>query len=89
MFETSQDILNLVLSISIGLVAIFLCVLMFYFISILRRTNKVFKEVREKIHGLFQTVETGFSYLGVISEVVKYGVEHFIGKGKDKNKKKK
>ena len=80
MFETSQDILNLVLAISIGAVALFLCVLMFYFIAILRRTNKVFQEIREKLHNLFDTVETGFGYLGVISEVVKFGVEHFIGK---------
>ena len=60
MFETSKDILNIVIAISVAGVAFFLCWLMFYAVGSIRQVYKIAKEARrgvEKIGELIDVVK--------------------------------
>ena len=93
MLYTSKDILNIVLSISIGLLSVFLVILLYYVIAGVRRFNKIVKEI-EGATKIFWTIkeklEHSTSHLGFIAEAVKRIVMHFIeGKIEVKRKKRK
>jgi len=55
MFETSQDVLNIVLAVGFGLIAIFLSVTLFYAIFVLRdlsETTKAMKKVAKQANNM-------------------------------------
>lgn len=82
MFETSSDILNVVLAISIGLVAIFLSIALFYAIFVLRdigETTKAMKKVAQKANQVIvqpaKLLTFLFSKARFIAELVEKQVE--------------
>lgn len=84
MFESSRDILNLVAAISIAALAFFLCWALYYIISTVRHSFKVVKKVEQgvdKAESLIDLVKekifSSASYLMIISNLVKKGVEIF------------
>lgn len=87
MIDTSKDILFLVLSICVAFFTIFLCLLLYYTIKILKRVNKAVEEVKNKFDRLHSTLESGLNYFGIISEVAKMAFAHFVGNKKSKRKK--
>lgn len=99
MFETTQDLLNIVKVISIFGLAFFICWAIFYFTMILRQMFKVVKEMRERLHkvdtviqALKEKIEHSASYLALIGEGVKKLVEvikEYAGDGKKEKKKRK
>ncbi len=70
MIDSSKDILNLVIAASVGLVAVFTCLLIFYFAMILRNANKMVFSIREKM-------ETVDKILGLIKEKLEKTSSHF------------
>ncbi|MFA5133785.1 MAG: hypothetical protein WC459_03215 [Patescibacteria group bacterium] len=85
MFESSKDILYLILAFCILWLTIFLSWLLFYFISILRNVSKLVKDARSKylsvekaIASIKEKIESGASHLGLIAEAVKRIVIYFL-----------
>ena len=81
MFETTGDILNLVLAVGIGAVVIFLCIALFYAIFVLRdisSTTKVLRKTANKVdHILVQPVKLAnflFSKVKDIAEIVEKNI---------------
>jgi len=99
MLETSKDLLNIVIAISIFGLTIFICWAIFYFSQILRQAFKVAKEMRERLHkvdeviqSLKEKIEHSASYLLLIGEGVKKLVEvvkEHTGKEEKKRKRRK
>ena len=82
MLETSGDILNIVLAISVFGIAFFLCWALYYLVMTLRQLFKAVKEVKEKmdkvdeaIKAFKDKIESSSSYLLLIGEGVKKLVE--------------
>lgn len=82
MFETSTDILNVVLAISIGLVAVFLSIALFYAIFVLRdisETTKAMKKVAQKANQVIiqpaKLITFLFSKARTIADLVEKHVE--------------
>ncbi len=71
MFETSRDILNLVLAASIGAVAFFLCWLMYYLAMSLRNVYQMSKDLRETVNEAKETVK---AFRGKIKEAAAFFV---------------
>ncbi|MBT5338111.1 hypothetical protein HN858_02585 [Candidatus Falkowbacteria bacterium] len=84
MLETSQDLFYLVLAFSILWFTVFLCITLYYVIRLLRQTNEVFSDFREKVTHAMSI----FTFLKskAVSEAVK-GVVGAVKKRKTKNKK--
>ena len=84
MFETTQDIFYIVLSASILLFTIFLCWSLFYLIRLLKQTNEVLRDLKEK----FEHVSSVFSFLKgkLVTEALK-GIVGFVKNKRQKNKK--
>lgn len=92
MFETSKDILNLVLAVSIGLVAVFSCWVIFYFAMILKNANKMVFSIREKMELvdkilklIKEKLEKTSSHFGMVAD----SVIKLVGFVMDKQKEKK
>lgn len=82
MFETSADILNIALAVSIGLVAVFLSIALFYAIFVLRdigETTKAMKKVAKQANNVLvqpaKLITFLFSKARVIAEIVEKQVE--------------
>lgn len=82
MFETSKDVLNIVIAISVLGLAAFTCWAIYYFARILQQVFKVAREMRDRLHKLDELIkaikekiEHSTSYLLLISEGVKKLVE--------------
>ncbi|RMD59883.1 hypothetical protein D6821_00115 [Candidatus Parcubacteria bacterium] len=82
MFETSQDILNVVKAMAVGSLAVFACWVLYYLAMILRQIFKVFKGISERLDQLDdllttlkEKIEHSTSYLLLIGEGVKKLVE--------------
>ncbi|MDP3836722.1 MAG: hypothetical protein Q8Q67_01325 [bacterium] len=82
MFETSRDILNWVLAVSIGVLAFFLCWALYYFIASAQRIFKLVKQIErgvskaeELIDFIQQKISGSASYMVVIGELIKRGME--------------
>ena len=92
MLFASKDILNITLSISIGILTVFLIIFLYYVIASIRRVNKILKEVMsftKVFWAIKEKLEHSTSHLGFIAEAVKRIVMHFIeGKLEIKTKKK-
>jgi len=78
MFNTSRDILNLVLAISIAGLSVFICWSLFYLIASLRSVYKVLKDVEETVQKIGDLtrfvrdkVESGASVLNNLTETIK------------------
>lgn len=56
MFETSRDILNIVLAVSIGAVAFFLCWILYYMAMSFRNLFRMSKDIREVVTEAKETV---------------------------------
>jgi len=99
MFETSQDILNIVKAVSIGALVIFLCVAIYYLARILEQGYKIIKEMRSRLHKIDELVQSikdkvdhSASYLLLIGEGMKKLVEvikEHTGNKKNNSAKKK
>ena len=82
MFETSQDILNLVKAVSIAAIVIFACLAIYYLARILEQGFKIIKEMRERLYKIDDLVksvknkiEHSASYLSLIGDGMKKLVE--------------
>lgn len=82
MFETSRDILNWVLAVSIGVLAFFLCWSLYYFIASAQRIFKLIKQVEKgvsKAEELIELIEKKIagsaSYMVILGELIKRGME--------------
>ena len=92
MIETSSDILNIVIAISIFGLVFFICWAIFYLTMMLRQIFKIAKEMRNRTHKIDEIinlikkrVEHSVSSLVLISE----GMKKLVDIIKDKNKNKK
>lgn len=94
MFETSKDLLNIVIAISIFGIAFFLCWGMYYINMSLRQIFRGVKEMRDRIHkvdalidSLKEKIDHSASYLFLIGEGMKKLVD-IAKKYTDKKKEK-
>ena len=90
MFETSKDILYLVIAFCVLWLTVFICWLLWQFISIISKVRRLVKSIQdkvEKIEGIIDLlkdkIEHSATYLGLIVEGVSKIVEHFKGKKPD------
>lgn len=90
MIETSADVLRIVAAVSIGLVAVFFCLLMFYVIgtirnvlAITRDARKIFDKIESILDAIKDKIHSSTSYLMIIGEVLKKMFE-FMNKNEGK-----
>lgn len=90
MFETTGDILNIVLAIGIGAVALFLCIMLYYLIFVLRDisgTTKVLRKTAKQVDDILikpaKMMTFLFSKIRDISDIV----ESRITKSSKKSRK--
>jgi hypothetical protein len=98
MLETSKDVLNIVIAVSVFGVSFFVCWALYYFVMILRQMFKGVQEVKNIINRVDETIkafkekiESSASYLFLIGEGVKKMVDlmKYKSEGDDENDKKK
>lgn len=96
MFETSKDILYIILAFCILWLTIFLSWLLFYIISILRNLRWFIKGAKENMENvvkgigvLREKIEHSFSHLGFIADAAKHLLSYFLDSKMAKKKKKK
>ncbi|MDD5342635.1 MAG: hypothetical protein PHH01_02335 [Patescibacteria group bacterium] len=98
MFETSKDVLNLVLAAAVTIFTIFVCWLLYYLISIIGTSRKIVQDVQSLVKSLEETLkaikdkvgQSPGAFLSLINGVST--VVDYIKKKKDKkntNSKKK
>lgn len=94
MFETSKDLLLIILAVCILGFTIFICWAIYYFIMILRQANQIVKDIREKIKKIDDTItlikekiEHSASHLTLLAEGVRQTMVYMKEK-KEKKKKK-
>lgn len=87
MFENSRDILNISVSAAVLVVAIFLCVALFYLIANLRRVNKVSAQIEkgvDKVEGLMELIQDKIkqssSYLFLFGKLAERAMDYFMSK---------
>lgn len=88
MIESTKDILFLVLSVSIAFFTFFLCYLLFYLIKVLKEVTTLVEDVKERFDQLHRTVESGFNYLGMLTEGIKMAMGYFDEKKTTRKKTK-
>lgn len=93
MLQTSGDILNIVIAVSVALLVLFVCWGLFYLVMTVRNLYKISKEAREgfskvsEILGrLKEQVDTGTFYLSLIKEGIEKGVNFLRKKTGGKKK---
>jgi hypothetical protein len=91
MLENSKDLLFIVLSFCALWITVFLCWLIYYLVSILRNTNTMVEEMRDRFRGIEETMrsmrdrlEHATSSLGFVSEGVIKLIQFFISRRKSK-----
>ena len=89
MFATSGDILNMSLAIGFIVLVIFLCILCFYAILILRDVTKVVDDIEQVTNKLKKTVVEPLRAIDFIVERARPYVEMVLDKKKKSSKKKK
>jgi predicted PurR-regulated permease PerM len=57
MFDTSKDILFLVIALAVAVLTFFLCWFLYYMVSIIRQANSVVKEVESKIQSVGELID--------------------------------
>ncbi len=95
MIETSKDLLNVIIAVSIFGFTVLICLAVFYLSMILRQGFKIVQEMRNRLHKVDEVIKTlkekiehSTSYLLLIGEGVKKLVE-VIKEHTEKGKKKK
>jgi len=95
MLSTSRDILNLVLSVSIAALTIFLCSALYYFISSIQRFYRLIKRVENGVSKAEKIIETAreklknsSTYFMILGEIAKRAME-FVENKRDESKAKK
>lgn len=88
MFETSRDILNLVMSLSIAVLVFFICWALYYFIASAQRIFRLIKHVEtgvEKAEALLdlikEKISNSSSYLMILGEILKRGLDFAKSRG--------
>lgn len=81
MFDSSKDLFYIVLSFCVLWFTVFLCWFLFYLIKILKQTNDLVEDLKEKI-------ENALSHLGVIGEGIKKVISYVMEKRKEKEEDK-
>ena len=94
MFETSRDLLNIVIAFCILWLSIFIAWFIYYLAMITRQAFHIVKEMRDRMHkvdeiikSIKEKIEHSTSYLALIGEGVKKLVE-VIKERTEKDKKK-
>jgi uncharacterized membrane protein affecting hemolysin expression len=94
MLETSKDLLNIIIAISVFGFTVLTCLAIFYLSMVLRQSFKIVQEMRDRLHKVDEVIKTlkekiehSTSYLMLIGEGVKKLVE-VIKEHTDKGKKK-
>ncbi|NQU84002.1 MAG: hypothetical protein HQ536_04810 [Parcubacteria group bacterium] len=85
MFETSRDLLYIVIAVCVGLFTIFSCWIMFYTILIVRNVFKVVHDIKEKFEKFEQALDRSATHLGLMVEVGKEFVKYVGGRKKGKS----
>ncbi len=95
MFETSKDLLNIVIAFCILWLSIFVAWFIYYLAMIMRQAFHIIKEMRDRMHkvdevikSIKEKIEHSTSYLALIGEGVKKLVE-VIKEHTEKDRKKK
>ena len=95
MFSSSQELLDTAKALSIFLISIFSCFVLYYLAMILRQAFLVTKEMRDRLkkidevaHAFKEKIENSASYLLLISEGIKKIVE-VVGDRREKKSRKK
>jgi len=95
MLATSRDILNLVLSVCITALTVFLCLALYYFVSSVQRIHKLIKRVENgvsKVEGIIETarekLKNSSTYFMILGEIAKRAME-FVEKKRDERTAKK
>ncbi|MFZ5365186.1 MAG: hypothetical protein ACOZBH_03250 [Patescibacteria group bacterium] len=90
MIETSKDVLYIVLSFCLLWLTAFLCWALFYLTRLLKQSNELVTELREKVDDFFAYLEdlkeklaSGFKAAGLAVDAMKALVKHFGGRKKD------
>lgn len=96
MLETSRDILNLSIAVAVIALAIFLCWTLYYFISNLKRLNRISSKIEKgvvKVDGLIDLikdkVKRSSSYLFLFSKLADRAIDYFSRKNEEKRENKK
>lgn len=84
MFNTSQDILYLIIGVSVGLIVFFFCWIMFYVAMIFRNFYKVAKDIKTKIEKFESVLERSATHLGLIVDIAKELVKYMVEKKRKK-----
>ena len=90
MFETTGDILNLVLAVSLGAVALFLCITLYYLIFVLRDisgTTKVLRKTAKQVDELLVQPTRIITFLFSKIRDVAAIVENRIARNSKKSRK--
>ena len=77
MVETTKDLFYIILSFCVLWLTVFLCWFLFYLIKILRQTNELMGDIKQKF-------EFALDHLGVIGQGIKKLIAYFMEKRKDK-----
>jgi hypothetical protein len=96
MFETTKDILYIVVAFCSLWVTIFLCWVIYYIAMILKQAYGMTKEVKEKmekidesIRGILEKLEHSSAYLALIADGARCLVKHFMEKKEETRGRKK
>lgn len=87
MFNTSQDTLFLVLSVSIALLTIFLCVTLIYLILVLRDASKIIEKARDTVEKVNAFIIKPVKLATMVFEQIKPLIERVISSRSGKGKK--
>lgn len=87
MFSTSADILNLVLSVCVLLLTVFLCIAMYYFISVMHLAKKIAAKLElgigkaeELVTVAREKIKNSSAYLMIFGELAKRALDFFQNK---------
>lgn len=85
MFSTSNDILNIALTIFVGALAFFICWCLYYLIATVRDIREItkgakekFKKVDEIIDKIHDKIDRTSSNIGLLTELAKRGISIFL-----------
>ena len=90
MFETSGDILNIVLSVCAAVLTIFLCAALYYFVASIQRFYKIIRRVEggvakaeELIEIAREKLKNSRAYFMILGEIAKKAMD-FVQEKRDK-----
>ncbi len=90
MFDTSKDILNLIIAACVAVFTFFLCYLLYYIISMLKQANKTVTEIRQRIESFDALLESvkeklthSSNYLALLVKSI-VSLMEFVKERKDK-----